>query len=166
MTLHGGDLVLPQWCFLALLWVWGKDLMSSASHTFLRLSASLVCTTLCTLLSLWCPYLGKESRSAILSRTTTAPSTFILSPQSGRQTTSLVCLCCEKHLLIHGLATSVVNSAENSLGSISFQFVLFSRWKLFVSFVLHQSVLCHSWACNNKLCYCTRPYHIQLWTLF
>lgn len=73
------DLVLLQCCFLALLWVWRKALISSASHTFLRVCASLVCITLCTLLSLWCPYLCKESRTAILSRTTTAPSTFSLS---------------------------------------------------------------------------------------
>lgn len=79
MTLHGGDLVLPQWGFQALLLVWRKALIRSTSHTLLGICASLVCTALCTFLSLWCPYLCKENRTAILSRTTTAPSTFSLS---------------------------------------------------------------------------------------
>lgn len=62
MTVRGGDLVFHQWCFQALLLVWGKALISSASHTFLSICAPLVCSPLCTLLSLWCPYLCKGNK--------------------------------------------------------------------------------------------------------
>lgn len=55
-----------------------KALISSASHTFLSLCASPVCSVLCTLLSLWCSYLCKENRTATVSRTATPSSTFSL----------------------------------------------------------------------------------------
>lgn len=65
-----------------------------------------------------------------------------------------------------GHCCSRVNSGANSLYSTSFNFILFSWGKPFVSPVKHHSVPCHSWACKNKWCCCTSPYHSQLCTLF
>lgn len=177
MTLDGGDLVLPQWCFLALLLVWGKALISSASHPFLSLCLPCLHYTLYIsylVVSLRVqeqnsnPLQGHNCTFHLQLVSTSAPiscqydMTTVITREPDHQS---CCLYWEKHLLIHGLATAVVNGIENSLGSVSFQFILFSWWKLFMSSVLHHSVHCHLWACKNKWWYCTRPYHIQLWTL-
>lgn len=155
-----------------------KPLISSASHTFLRVHASLVFTTF--YIAYFVVFLSVQEQDCnplqnynctfhlqLVSTFHPFSCQYDMTTVIIRETDHQLCLPLPRETILDPWAGHwLVNRTENSLGSISFQFIRFSQWKLFMSSVLHQSFSCHSWACKNKLCYCTRPYHVQLWTLF